>query len=291
MPSLASLRRTFHRAISKKLIRFSKNRKGQPFPNFADGTSRTSVTIAMAICEQLHVPSVHETVQGQTLGKEFERITQEFLSQATRLLSHLKFGDWHVAITETDISNFVQYRHLKQLADAIQSNADLAVALGTDYLVTPDIIVSRSPVSDNEINSGRHPVLNPKNRLAKRTPFRAANHGSDNPCPFLHASISCKWTIRSDRAQNTRTAALNLIRNRKGPLPRIVAITAEPMPTRIASLALGTGDLDCVYHFALPEMRQACEQNELNDQLELLDDMIRGDRLRDISDLAFDLLI
>ncbi|MBO9364254.1 MAG: restriction endonuclease, partial [Roseiflexus sp.] len=64
---------------------------------------------------------------------------------------------------------------------------------------------------------------------------------------MLHASISRKWTIRSDRSQNIRTEAMNLIRNRKGHTPHIVAVTAEPLPTRIASLALGTGDLDCVY--------------------------------------------
>ena len=53
--------------------------------------------------------------------------------------------------------------------------------------------------------------------------------------------------MRSDRAQNSRTEALNLIRNRKGNLPHIVVVTGEPMPARIASLALGTGDIDCVY--------------------------------------------
>lgn len=34
--------------------------------------------------------------------------------------------------------------------------------------------------------------------------------------PYDHASISAKFTMRSDRAQNSRTEALNLIRNRKG---------------------------------------------------------------------------
>ena len=46
-------------------------------------------------------------------------------------------------------------------------------------------------------------------------------------------------------------------RNRKGNLPHIVVVTGEPMPARIASLALGTGDIDCVYHFALYELVDA----------------------------------
>ena len=70
-----------------------------------------------------------------------------------------------------------------------------------------------------------------------------------------------------------------------------MAVTAEPLPTRLASLALGTGNLDCVYHFALPELRQAVEKTGGEDQLEMLLGMIDGRRLRDISDLPFDLAI
>jgi hypothetical protein len=61
------------------------------------------------------------------------------------------------------------------------------------------------------------------------------------------------------------------------------------LPTRLASLALGTGDLDCVYHFALPELRSATERVGGPEQLEMLLAMIDGRRLRDISDLPFDL--
>ncbi len=70
-----------------------------------------------------------------------------------------------------------------------------------------------------------------------------------------------------------------------------MTVTAEPLPTRLASLALGTGDLDCVYHFALPELREAVEKIGSEDQLEMLLGMINGRRLRDISDLPLDLAI
>jgi hypothetical protein len=82
-----------------------------------------------------------------------------------------------------------------------------------------------------------------------------------------------------------------LIRNRKGSLPHIVAVTAEPLPTRIAAIALGTGDLDCVYHFALPELKQSLLELGNEDQLDMLNVMIDGMRLRDISDLPFDLAV
>lgn len=109
--------------------------------------------------------------------------------------------------------------------------------------------------------------------------------------PYIrHASISYKWTLRSDRGQNARTEALNLIRNRKGHTPHIAAVTAEPLPTRIASLALGTGDLDCVYHFALPELQAAIVGTNNVDQMDMLTTLVDGKRLRDISDLPFDLI-
>src|ERR1035438_2137764 len=79
--------------------------------------------------------------------------------------------------------------------------------------------------------------------------FRSS--ASNGGLPILHASISCKWTIRSDRVQNARSEALNLIRNRKGRLPHVVVVTGEPLPSRLSAIALGTGDIDCVYHFAL----------------------------------------
>ncbi len=168
---------------------------------------------------------------------------------------------------------------------------DLASVLGTDYIIAPDIIVARYPVSDDDINLNG-PVIGPAEHTASLTPFREQNH-QNHPIvhPILHASISCKWTIRSDRSQNTRTEALNLIRNRKGHVPHIVAVTAEPLPTRIASLALGTGDLDCVYHFALPELQEAVAEPGNEDQEDMLRTLVRGRRLRDISDLPFDLAI
>ena len=73
--------------------------------------------------------------------------------------------------------------------------------------------------------------------------------------------------------------------------PHIVVVTAEPLPTRLATLALGTGDLDCIYHFALAELRAAVSEIHNADQLEMLNLLIEGRRLRDISDLPFDLAI
>ena len=68
-------------------------------------------------------------------------------------------------------------------------------------------------------------------------------------------------------------------------------MTGEPTPNRIASIALGTGEIDCVYHFALYELVESVKRLGYEDSIELLDTMISGKRLRDISDLPLDLAI
>lgn len=63
------------------------------------------------------------------------------------------------------------------------------------------------------------------------------------------------------------------------------------MPSRLASLALGTGDIDCMYHFALYELVEAVKAIGAEDAQEMLDILISGKRLKDISDLPLDLAI
>jgi hypothetical protein len=68
-------------------------------------------------------------------------------------------------------------------------------------------------------------------------------------------------------------------------------VTGEPFPARISSIAMGTGEVDCVYHFALPELRAAARDLALEDAEEQLAIMVEGHRLKDISDLPLDLAI
>ena len=286
--TIAELRAEYHARICQEIIRIQPGRKHGEYPNFADGTNLSSVKIAWEIVHQLGCKENHTSIKGQTTGGRFETITRDFLQAAFDALHHLRPGNWAYSTTQTAISGFEQYTHLAYLEQVVASDTALSAALGGDYIVKPDIVISRLPVEDAEINR-EQPFVQGASPYAQLTPLRKANRHT--PRSMLHASISCKWTIRSDRAQNTRTEALNLIRNRKGHLPHIVAVTAEPLPTRLAALALGTGDLDCVYHFALPELHQAIAEIDNPDQLDMLNVLVDGRRLRDISDLPFDLAI
>lgn len=54
---------------------------------------------------------------------------------------------------------------------------------------------------------------------------------------------------------------------------------------------MGTGDIDCVYHFALYELVQAVKEIQAEDAIEMLNILIEGKRLKDISDLPLDLAV
>ena len=210
----------------------------------ADTSSRGSKAIARRIVdilveEQHHAVSTVDKISGQTLGKQFETLTMEFLRETFPYLQNLRPGNWTILQlgnnNKLKTSDFAQYEHLAYLNALTTQNAQLAAALGNDYLVAPDVVVYRDLYEDSEINAAQTIV---DDEICKMADIRKSNGGK----PILHASVSAKYTMRSDRAQNSRTEALNLIRNRKGHLPHIVVVTAEPMPNRLASLALGTGD-------------------------------------------------
>lgn len=259
----------------------------------ADTSSRGSKAIAKRIVEILvdehhHTANVVDKISGQTLGKQFELLTMEFLQETFPHLQNLRPGQWSILQLGNNnkfkTSDFEQYEHLAYLSALTAENAQLAAALGNDYLVAPDVVIYRSLCDDGEINKEQYIV---DGNTGKMADIRKVNGGK----PLLHASVSAKFTMRSDRAQNSRTEALNLIRNRKGHLPHIVVVTAEPMPNRLASLALGTGDIDCVYHFALYELIRAVKEVGSEDAIETLETLVQGKRLKDISDLPLDLAV
>ena len=277
-------RTSFHIALLNTILKIDEN----GVPSIADKDSKTSINISLGILERLGKVSKGSRKAGQTSGKQFEEICKEYLARTFGHLSHLRPGEWNISKGlgggRLTIAQFDQYEHLAALDKASKENPNLAASIGTDYLIKPDVIITRKPEEDEKINENEFLVDENQARL---TSLRKIN----NDKLILHASISCKWTIRSDRAQNARSEALNLVRNRKGRLPHIVVVTCEPLPSRIASIALGTGDIDCVYHFALPELQESVKNLELEDSREMLEVMVGGKRLRDISDLPFDLVV
>lgn len=284
LAEFADARKAFHAALLEATLTI--NSAG--VVSNADSSNTTSKAIAKGIAERLKAETFGERIAGQTSGNQFEGICAGFVRQTFLKLGHLRPGTWDVhqvsGRNRLEIAKYEQYAHLIALDRAAKNDAELAAALGSDYTITPDIVVERDTEEDSIINASSLLVDDSVTMLAS---LRKRNGGK----PLLHASISCKWTIRSDRAQNARSEALNLVRNRKGRLPHIVVVTAEPTPSRLASIALGTGDIDCVYHFALYELQDTLNELGLDDAAELLAIMVNGNRLKDISDLPLDLAV
>jgi len=280
LPALLKLRTTFLTKLKADVLFEKTDKEGRATNNLADISSRASSAIAAKWGEL--IPGAYGTKAAeQTSGKKFDDAVADFLKCGFELLSAFRPGDW--SWQTEPIYQSDQYQHLAEVMAALKDRPELKTVFGEEYLIKPDILVRKVPISPSELG-GR------SGDVALYSPFvldALLAHGK----PTLHASISCKLTLRSDRAQNVRTEALNLIRNRKGRTPIFVTVVAEPTPHRIASLALGTGDLDCVYHTGLYELNHAVKEVGSEEQVEMLGDMVNGRRLRDLSDLVLDLAI
>jgi hypothetical protein len=219
--------------------------------NIADTSSATSCRIAGSLLEALDV-TVEVSHSGQTAGKMLEDAVHDHLAA---VLPHTRAGRTMVISRKTVVSDFEQYEHLATLKKLIDDDETgvLRAAIGTDYQVKPDVTVGLATALG---------------------------------APFLHAAVPCKWTLRSDRAQNVRHEAVVLIRHRRGRLPHITPVTAEPMPTRLASLARGTGEVDALYHVALDELAAGVQASGAAEQIEVLDELVTHRRLRDLSELV-----
>ena len=293
LPLLERARLEYHQALCRDVLGI----RGDS-PTNADASSSSSKTIANSLAKkvatQARVQLEPISASPQELGRLFTEHTADFLKQTFEQLGHVRPGPWVFSMSQAapGIARYEPYTHLAQLQSLVhdlrRTNPDVATFFSRDYLITPDIVIAREPWPDEKLNEyGRLPIIL-RDELAAYASLRKRH--SDQPL-ILHASVSCKWTIRSDRVQNSRAEALNLLRHRKGRAPHIVVVVAEPMPTRIASIALGTGDIDCVYHFALPELEEALEEVGNEDQRDMLQQLVRGGRLRDISDLPLDLAV
>jgi hypothetical protein len=286
---IATLRTEFHRNLCRDVLGVRGGGTGSPVYSNADSYQKTSVDFAARLASRLPAAAAAAPMKGSEVGSAFERTVLGFVRGALKLhpafaIKRMQVGPGRV------ISDFAQFAHLAELEAVVKAHPELEATLGGHYLVKPDLVVSWAPFTDPELP----PAFNLPGQYASLSPTRLKSPGSD--LPILHASISCKWTIRSDRVQNTRTEALNLVRNRKGRTPHIVLLTMEPDPKRLSAIAIGTGDIDCVYHGALNELRAAAAEAAAADPARekaarRLEMMVHSSRLRDIADLPLDLLV
>lgn len=219
-------------------------------PNTADGDSSQSVAIAAAVLDVLGIRGA--AAGGNRGGTALEAGVFAFVQ--SELPKRDPSREWRVG-RGGQISQYRQYAHLARVDQLVRADAALRVELGLDYLISPDVTVSFA-------------------------------HGAPGQLPILHAAISCKFSIRSDRVQNIRHESIAMIRHRRGRQPHIVAVTSEPLPSRLAAICRGTGEVDAVYHVCLPELQQAVSSEGNPEQRSHLDEVVGQHRLYDLRELV-----
>ncbi|KAA8885087.1 restriction endonuclease [Nocardia colli] len=227
-------------------------------PNSADVDNATSLRLAAHVLEQLGHPNPNlvEATPDVPPANPGSLLEVQVL---TNLANELPVLDprrrWDFARGQS-IVGYAQYQHLADLDKAIAQDPNLRVTLGTDYLIKPDVLIG---------------LLGTQASMTY---------------PWLHAAIACKWTIRSDRVQNIRHENSNMIRHRRGRLPHLVTVTAEPLPTRLASIARGTGEVDATYHITYDELADAVSAHGSSEQKAAWEEVTKQGRLLDYRRLA-----
>jgi hypothetical protein len=222
-------------------------------PNFADVDNAESMRIGAGVLDELGAPRDEVSDVPKDPGGPLELAVRDHLDEALPLL-HADRG-WVLA-RGAIITKFDQYAHLSQVDELVRVNPELRITIGTDYLIKPDVTVALGAVA------------------------------TASGLPPLHAAISCKWTIRSDRVQNIRHECLQMIRHRRGRQPHLVTVTAEPLPSRLASIARGTGEVDAVYHVAYDALDASVARYANADQQNAWREVVGQRRL-----LSYELLV
>ena len=160
-----------------------KNKPGWALvPNFADVDSAESMRIAAGVLDHLAVTRGTVSDVPKDPGGPLEQAVCDHLGWALQRKDPER--GWRIERGAV-ITRFDQYAHLSEVDALVRANPQLRVTVGTDYLIRPDVTVSLARV---QTASG---------------------------LPVLHAAVSCKWTIRSDRVQNIRHECLQMIRHRR----------------------------------------------------------------------------
>ena len=249
--ALRDARQEYHWSLQQRLWSVSGG-----LPSNSDPASRISVEIGFALAEALGATADLPQLDGPAAGVEFERRTERFIENALSCVDEVTQADWRIE-TGSSIVEFERYDHLNGVRRAAATNDELGGLLYGDYTLAPGVFVGRKLKS---------------------------NHPASLGSAVLSGVVACKWTIPRDIDQRP----INLLRCPELPAGRVAVVTAEPLPGRMASIAIGTGK-PCMYHVALEELQDILAQKRWYESQEMLEIMVDQGRLRDILDLPLNL--
>ena len=128
MDEIVKLREQFQRTVCLEVIFLKDSKYGQT-PSIADISNSLSRSLACSITNALGYPVSTDEIKPQTAGRNFETAVRDYVQSTMKVLAHLRPADWIYSV-HSDISEFVQYRHLAALKELIKKNKDVHTALG-----------------------------------------------------------------------------------------------------------------------------------------------------------------
>ena len=291
LPSANARVRSFleeHGTLAVAKLALAEEDAGKLVPNIADtGNSLSLLTSFFLFNEMLAqakppLPALGIVSSGQTLGSRLENVVAARLRELVTQTDGLAFevaskGDQGSKTTRFELTEYWPY--VTPPAAPTGTAVDSALRqLGRGHLIQPDVVVWRTRRAKFHRVDGDRLVT------------------EEHELRQLFACISGKATIRSDRSQSARYEGIVVSRWGRARAPHFVVVTAEPLPSRLGSLAWGLGEIDCVYHVDLrslvPAVRQAEEALSRSTSARASDELqelIEQARVRDLADLFDDL--
>ncbi len=260
-------------------------------PNTSDSHDTQSIYLGEALFarigvrEHAHAP--------QSVGALMESLTLSDLQARRPDLSFAR---------SCRASNFAQYAHLGQATAFRSANrtsvqvdieeliGDIEKSLDSAQLVTR-LRRIRDIIAQNEGELRRFVDDLPSESMLNLDITVAGPEAQSE----LRIALSCKWTLRTARAQDCLSQGTKLVAQRRGRMPHFASLTMEPRPAMLALLADGSGSIDCIYHLDLPSLLAAAHQIHEGrlaskgrgwSPLATLERLVRQRRIRDYDDLV-----
>ncbi|MDE0473330.1 MAG: hypothetical protein OXI50_02110 [Gammaproteobacteria bacterium] len=276
-----------HHELAVAKVALAEAKAGELAPNIADTGYELSLLTSFFMLDEMlkrsspPVSSLEIVPSGQTLGRRLEDTLairlRELVTEAGYPFEVASKGDPGTQTPQFDLTAYWPYATPPAVSAGPAVNTALR-QLGRGHLIQPDVVVWRTRLAKfHRVDGGR--LLTEEHEVRQ-----------------LFACISGKATIRSDRSQSARYEGIVVSRWGRARAPHFVVVTAEPVPSRLGSLAWGLGEIDCVYHVDLGSLVAAVEKAE-DEPLRLqpprpsdeLRELIEQARVRDLSDLFDDL--
>lgn len=255
-------------------------------PSTSDAGDPGSIAWGHALFARLGVKKQASEVKG--VGLKLEELTAAQIAETVPAF---------VVARSQLIRSFEQYRHLG-VFDRFRANYDGSTTAIERAMMLLSSVEPRDLVEDARLvlSAALSQAQNDKD-LAAELMLMAPEESllklditiaTRAALPKLVAGLSCKWSLRTDRAQDCLAQGAKLVANRRGRMPHYATLTMEPRPAMLRLLAYGSGSIDCVYHLALPELRDPAQDlvedkgtKSSRQQRDSIERMVSQGRLRD----------